>query len=75
MNFWLYIIMIQKKNKKNKGSGPPYTQAVANIRLIGVMLAHLILHLHVNQQQGLSNIFWEKWCSNSDIIMSLSCTL
>lgn len=24
------------------GSGPPYTQAVANIRLIGVMVAHLI---------------------------------
>lgn len=30
-----------------KGSGPPYTQAVANIRLIGVMLAHLVLFLHV----------------------------
>ncbi|XP_046638843.1 pancreatic lipase-related protein 2-like [Daphnia pulicaria] len=28
------------------GSGPPYTQAVANIRLIGVMLAHLVLFLH-----------------------------
>lgn len=35
---------------KNEGSGPPYTQAVANIRLIGVMLAHLILHLHVNNK-------------------------
>lgn len=32
-----------------QGSGPPYTQAVANIRLIGVMLAHLVLFLHVRQ--------------------------
>lgn len=24
------------------GSGPPYTQAVANIRLVGVMAAHLL---------------------------------
>lgn len=29
------------------GSGPPYTQAVANIRLIGVMTAHLIKMLMV----------------------------
>jgi len=32
-----------------QGSGPPYTQAVANIRLIGVMLAHLVLFLHVRK--------------------------
>ena len=32
------------------GSGPPYTQAVANIRLVGVILAHFILFLNVIMQ-------------------------
>lgn len=27
------------------GSGPPYTQAVANIRLVGAMTAHLLADL------------------------------
>lgn len=26
----------------HRGSGPPYTQAVANIRLVGAMTAHLL---------------------------------
>ena len=30
------------------GSMPPYSQAVANIRLVGVMVAHLILFLQVS---------------------------
>jgi len=30
------------------GSGPPYPQAVANIRLVGVMTAHLINNLIVS---------------------------
>lgn len=30
------------------GSGPPYTQAVANIRLIGAMLGFFLLGLQVN---------------------------
>lgn len=29
----------------HKGSGPPYTQAVANIRLVGAMTAHLLADL------------------------------
>ncbi|KAI9556632.1 hypothetical protein GHT06_016422 [Daphnia sinensis] len=37
------------------GSGPPYTQAVANIRLIGVMLAHLLLFLHAQFQVPTEN--------------------
>nr|CAH0113682.1 unnamed protein product [Daphnia galeata] len=37
------------------GSGPPYTQAVANIRLIGVMLAHLVLFLHSQFQVPTEN--------------------
>ena len=48
------------------GSGPPYTQAVANIRLIGVMLAHLILSLHV----GLHGIvFFNCFISHFDSII------
>lgn len=31
----------------SSGSMPPYSQATANIRLIGVMVAHFILFLHV----------------------------
>ncbi len=40
--------LVIKKIYISIGSGPPYTQAVANIRLIGVMLAHFILFLHVS---------------------------
>lgn len=34
------------------GSDPPYTQAVANIRLVGAMTAHLIKMMH-SQEVGL----------------------
>lgn len=30
------------------GSSPPYTQAVANIRLVGVIAAHLIHDIYVS---------------------------
>ena len=33
----------------SSGSMPPYSQAAANIRLIGVMVAHFLLFLHVSQ--------------------------
>jgi pancreatic triacylglycerol lipase len=32
----------------SNGSGPPYPQAVANIRLVGAMTAHLINNLIVS---------------------------
>jgi len=32
----------------SNGSGPPYPQAVANIRLVGTMTAHLINNLIVS---------------------------
>jgi hypothetical protein len=32
----------------SSGSGPPYPQAVANIRLVGAMTAHLINNLIVS---------------------------
>lgn len=32
------------------GSGPPYPQAVANIRLVGTMTAHLINNLIVSTE-------------------------
>lgn len=35
------------------GSGPPYTQAVANIRLIGAILGRLVLDLEVGEGWGL----------------------
>ena len=44
---FLFFFLSSYRIITTKGSGPPYTQAVANIRLIGVMLAHLVLFLHV----------------------------
>jgi pancreatic triacylglycerol lipase len=38
------------------GSGPPYPQAVANIRLVGTMTAHLINHIVVSMPMYYSNI-------------------
>lgn len=32
----------------HRGSGPPYTQAVANIRLVGAMTAHLLADIAKN---------------------------
>lgn len=31
-----------------KGSSPPYSQAVANIRLVGAITAHLIYSIYVS---------------------------
>ena len=58
----LCIFLLQKMTKEllklldcnvivvdwSNGSGPPYPQAVANIRLVGAMTAHLINNLIVS---------------------------
>lgn len=33
-----------------KGAQPPYGQAVANIRLVGAMTAHLVYNLYVSMK-------------------------
>ncbi len=34
-----------------RGSGPPYNQAVANIRMVGYMTARLLYHMKIGRRQ------------------------
>jgi len=49
------------------GSGPPYPQAVANIRLVGVMTAHLIKNLIVSTINFFSHTLLVCLCTDTGL--------